>query len=384
MVGRVKGPDKRKQYLELLRRVGEASKQGDDAVQNALAALTPEARAMLLKYGAAQLRPRLAKRIAMLEDTGVRLTGRKVRIPGDLPEDLRDGLVAYQQRLEARYATLLERGHSRSTKYVADIVKIPTRLAVFLASIGIERWDIVRKRDLVAFFKRNPGAKRQSVDRFLRYMEDKRPFRDRRGRPAGGRRPMRESRRRPPPQVLRPEVLARFLADVRERNSDHEYVLAWMVCRLGMTATHAYRITLDRIRLNESGRMVIRPAQVWVEVPTRVAGLFRKLIETVEPNWSTADPESLRYVTVFDHYVSNLDYFSAKVLQGQTRLLRASAIYAAMLAGHLDRVTIRHTMGASMPMILQLERLLAVDLHRRLDPSLVEQRNAHITGQADA
>ena len=35
-------------------------------------------------------------------------------------------------------------------------------------------------------------------------------------------------------------------------------------------------------------------------------------------------------------------------------------------------------------MITQLERLLALDVHRRLDPSLVEQRNAHITGQADA
>jgi len=54
-----------------------------------------------------------------------------------------------------------------------------------------------------------------------------------------------------------------------------------------------------------------------------------------------------------------------------------------MLDGHLDRVTLRHTMGVSMPTILQLERLLSVDLHRRLDPSLVEARNAHITGHVD-
>lgn len=384
MAAHMKGADKRKQYLELLRRIGEAFKQDDDAVQDVLAALTPEARAMLLKYSAAQLRPRLAKRIAMLDDTGVRLAGGKVRIADDLPQALRDGLTAYQQRVEARYVTLLERGHSRSHKYTASVMKEPIRLAAFIASIGIERWDVVRKRDLVAFFKENPAARRQSVDRFLRSMEGKRPFRDRRGRLAGARIAMRDPKRRPPPQVLRPQELALFLADVRELSSDHEYVLAWMVCRLGMTARHAYNITLDRIRLNDSGRMVIRPAQVWVEVPARVAGQFSKIIRAVEPSWGSVDPDSLRFVTVFDHYIRNLDAFSAKVLQGRTRLLRASAIYAAMLAGHLDRVTIRHTMGASMPMILQLERLLAVDLHRRLDPSLVEQRNAHITGQADA
>jgi Fe-S-cluster formation regulator IscX/YfhJ len=129
--------------------------------------------------------------------------------------------------------------------------------------------------------------------------------------------------------------------------------------------------------------MVIQPALVWVEVPPRVADQFRNIIEPVEPSWGKVDPESLRHVTLFDHYITKLDDFSAKVLQGRTRLLRASAIFAAMLDGHLDRVTLRHTMGVSMPTILQLERLLSVDLHRRLDPGLVEARNAHITGQVD-
>src|SRR5690606_26954466 len=130
-------------------------------------------------------------------------------------------------------------------------------LAVFLAGEGIERWDIVRKRDLVAFFQKNPAATRQPIERFLQSMEDNLPFRDRRGRSAGGRKRMRDAKRREPPQVLRPEVLAQFLADVRERYSTHEYVLAWMVCRLGMIARHAYTLTLDRIRLNERGQMVI-------------------------------------------------------------------------------------------------------------------------------
>jgi hypothetical protein len=382
MVTAMKGAARRTMYLHWLRCLGEAFEQGEDAVQNALAGLPPEARATLLKYGTAPFRVMLAKRVAQLDDVDVRQPARSVRIPEGLPLPLCDGLVAFQQRLQARYDTLLQRGHTRSSAYVAEAMKAPIRLAVFLASIGIERWDVVRKRDLVAFFKNSPGVRRQHVERFMRSLEDHRPFRDRRGRPSEKRRGMRNAKR-PPPQILRPEVLTQFLADVRERYSAHEYVLAWLVGRLGMRATKAYRISLDRIRLTDNGRMVIRPAQLWVEVPARVANLFRTVIEGVEPSWGRVDPESLQHVTVFDHYIKDLDSFMATVLQGRTLLLRSSAVFAAMFAGHLDRVTLRQSMGVSMPTIIQLERLLSVDLHRRLDPDLVEQRNAHITGEID-
>ncbi len=383
MATSMQGADKRNAYLQLLRRVGEAFHQDDLAIDNLLMSLSPEERSMLLRYCCIELQAVLAKRIAALAGAEVRPAGRRVQLPAELPQPLLDGLQAFENRLQTRYRTLVERGHSRSPAYVAGAMKVPIRLAQFLAGEGIDRWDVVRKRDLVAFFQDNPAAPRQPIERFLQSLEDHRPFRERRGRPTDGRKRMRDSKRRPPPKVLRPEVLAEFLADVRERHSDHEYVLAWMVCRLGMIARHAYEITLDRIRLNDSGRMVVRPALVWVEMPQRVASQFRKIIESVEPNWGKVDPESLRHVTVFDHFIPRLNGFSANVLQGRARLLRASAIFAAMLDGHLDRVTLRHTMGVSMPTVIQLERLLAVDLHRRLDPALVEQRNAHITGKTD-
>lgn len=384
MVTSIRGVDKRNLYLQLLRRVGEALQQDDFAVDNLLAAMSPEERSMLLKYGSTELRATLAKRIAALPNVEVRPSARDVRIPDGLPQLLLDGLLEFEKRLKARYEALVERGHTRSYKYVADAMMVPIRLAAFLADEGIERWDVVRKRDLVSFFKKYPTASRQPIERFLQSMVDHhQPFRERRGRTAGGRNRMRDVKRRAAPQVLRPEVLAQFLTDVREHYSVYEYVLAWLVCRLGMTARHAYDITLDRIQLNDSGRMVIRPALVWVEVPIRVADRFRRIIEPIEPSWSKVDPESLRHVTLFNRYIPNLDEFTAKVLQGRTRLLRASAIFAAMLDGHLDRVTLRHTMGVSMPTILKLERLLSVDLHRRLPPDLVEARNAHITGQID-
>src|SRR5690606_11518848 len=107
------------------------------------------------------------------------------RIPDGVSQPLPERLLADENRLKARYETQIERGQTRSHKYVAAALNVPLRLAVFLAGEGIERWDIVRNRDLVAFFQKNPAAPRQPIERFLQSMEDHRPFRERRGRPAG-------------------------------------------------------------------------------------------------------------------------------------------------------------------------------------------------------
>lgn len=379
----MKGSAKRARYLEALRQLGEALPQGDLAVQTVLAGLTTEARVLLLKYSVTSLRVLLAKRVARLEAAEVRLPARQVRIPDGLPDPLREGLLAYQRRLQNRYETLTRRGHVRARRYLTDVMKVPIRFAVFLASTGIERWDIVRKRDLVAFFQQNPAAHRQHLERFLRSVRGNLPFQDRRLNPTERRDSMRDPNPRPPLEVVRPEVLDEFLAGVREKYSEPEYLLAWMVCRMGMMAKHAYNITLDRIRLNEHGRTVILPALVWVEVPTRTAARFRRVIHSIEPSWGHAEPESLRHVTLFDHFIPYLDVFSSTVLEKRTRVLRASAIFAAMINGNVDRVTLHHTMGVSMPTIQKLESLLATDLHRRLDTGLVELRNAHIVGKID-
>jgi hypothetical protein len=374
---------RRAEFLTLLRRVGEAYQHGPENVDAVLQSLAPESRGLVMRYCTPPLRIALAKRIAQLPNPALRPPLKEVRIAETLPAPLREGLEAYRARLKRRYDALVERGHERAPRYLRDEMRIPLRLAEFLASIGIARWDVVRKRDLVAFFQQHPLARRQPIERFLRSLDEQKPFRERRGRPASGSARMRDAQRRPPPKVVAPEVLSGFLSDVRARYSTAEYLLAWMACRLSMMVRPAHAITLDRFRLNEAGRLVIRPAKLWVEVPPRVAPLFREIITAVEPTWGEVEPETLRHVTLFDHYISDVDTFSAQVLQNRTRLLRSSGVYAAMLSGHLDRVTLHNTMGVSIPTIVQLERLLAVDMHRRLDPELVEQRNAHIIGRLD-
>lgn len=384
LLPKMKGRTKRVLYLEALRQFGAALPKGDLAAQTVLAGMTPQARVLLMKYSEPSLRVLLAKRIARLPDAEVRLPTRQVRIPEGLPDSLRNGLLAYQQRLQNRYETLIRRGHSRARRYLTDAMRVPIRFGVFLASKGIERWDMARKRELVAFFEQNPAANRQHLERFLRSVRRNMPFHDRRRAPTKRCESMRERRQPLPPEVLRPEAVNEFLATVRNKYGEPEYLLAWMVGRLGMMAKHAYNITLDRIQINEDGRMVVLPALVWVEVPARTAARLQNLIHSVEPSWGQADPETLRHITLFDHFIPDLDVFGSKVLEGRTRVLRNSAIYAAMLNGNVDRVTLHHTMGVSMPTIQKLESLLTTDMHRRLDIGLVERRNAHITGNRDA
>ncbi|MGU5559466.1 hypothetical protein ACV1C9_20400 [Aeromonas caviae] len=75
--------------------------------------------------------------------------------------------------------------------------------------------------------------------------------------------------------------------------------------------------------------------------------------------------------------------FSTLYLQNKAVIIRASAIYAMMENGHLDRVTLKKTIGVSMPTLAKLERLFSVDVHRRLDPEFIKLRNVHITGQGN-
>ena len=81
MVTAMQGAEKRGLYLQLLRRVGEAFQQDDLAIDNLLATLSPEERSMLLKYGSAELRAVLSKRIAALPNAEVRPATTSARIP---------------------------------------------------------------------------------------------------------------------------------------------------------------------------------------------------------------------------------------------------------------------------------------------------------------
>lgn len=55
-----------------------------------------------------------------------------------------------------------------------------------------------------------------------------------------------------------------------------------------------------------------------------------------------------------------------------------------MLRGNLDRVTLNQTMGVSIATITSIERHLSGDLHRKVDPALVAERNKVLRGDDDS
>ncbi|OYT94171.1 MAG: hypothetical protein CFE49_19685, partial [Pseudomonas sp. PGPPP3] len=92
------------------------------------------------------------------------------------------------------------------------------------------------------------------------------------------------------------------------------------------------------------------------------------------PGWRTAKSNELEFIRLFEQNIKDLNHFRAQVLGGRARKLRASCVYAAMLKGNLDRVTIHQTMGVSIPTITSIERHLSTDVHRKLPPELVARR----------
>lgn len=340
--------------------------------------MSPEDRHELLDAAVPELRVQLAFALSALGEPSTCPPSRPVTKSDDLPADLAEKLSLFQARIETRYKRLLKSGHERTGPYVAEVMAGPKRLASFLAAEGITRWDAMRKRDLVAFFAANPRLLKAKVERFMKFLNEHKPFRETRG---GAAKPRGMKRPRSAPVVMPPEELRAALSEIRLSATDQEYLLAWLICRMGMTATSAYSLTLDRVTLNDQGQLVIRPARAWVVVPVREAAIFKAMAEAIAPAWPKMPEDALKFITIFDAYIPNLNRYAERVLKGRARLLRSSAIFAAMMTGHLDRVTLNKTMGVSTPTIAKLETLLSGDLHRRLDPDFIKERNKRILGE---
>lgn len=83
---------------------------------------------------------------------------------------------------------------------------------------------------------------------------------------------------------------------------------------------------------------------------------------------------------MFHKTLSKLDRFRDRVLGRDAWRLRAYAIDADLLSGHLDRMTLQMTMGVSHATIASIERHLSADIHRKLEPSVVQERYKVLTG----
>jgi hypothetical protein len=369
--------------LTVLRGLGKVIDGGDAAVMRYLRTLTPEQTYELVRSAVPALQARVSALLKQAEVQEPRRERRQVSIPESLPEQMREVLVKYQAKLERRSDRLTEKGHTRSYTYAARLMSEPLRLSLYLVAEGHTSWLSMKRRDVVSFMAKNPAVLRTSVERFLRFLEEDRPFAAAANvQRKGAKRKSGVGQSSPAHEVLSPEELKAILDRVRSENTEPEYLLTWLICKMGLTAQAAYDITLDKFEVNEAGRLAIRPARVWVLVPKSVATIFERNIELLFPGWRDATPEERSHMSLFTTTVPKVHTFVEQTLGQKARTLRASAIYAAMRAGHLDRVTLVETMGVSIATIQKLERLLSTDLHRTLPAAFVKERNKHIMGTA--
>jgi hypothetical protein len=359
------------------RKIGDAIDKSELHLRNALLSLTPEQRFELMRRACPELKVKLSPLMADVRVEKIKPPDREPYIPDDLPEGLKSELVRYQERLKRRHALLLKRGHSRSPKYLSELIKMPVRLARFLQAEGITSWDGMRKRDIVSFLAANPLVRPTALTRLLRAIAEDKPFSERRGRYVRGRTASKPS---PLQEVLGPAELDAVLAGIKESRTDVEYAAAWLVGKLGMTAAAAHGLTADVLRLDEVGRLVIRPSKVWVVVPKSVAKTLMKVADEIAPGWNSATDNEFAFIQLFDQKLPNINDFRSEVLGGDARRLRASAVYTAMLRGNLDRVTLNQTMGVSIATITSIERHLSADMHRKVDPAVVAERNKVLRG----
>lgn len=363
------------------REIGEAIDKSDLHLRNALLGLSAAQRFELMRNACQELRVRLSPLLADVQTEKVKPPDLEPFIPDDLPEGLKSELIRYRDRLKRRHELLLKRGHTRSRRYLSELLKLPVRLARHLNGEGITSWDAMRKRDIVGFLAANPLVRPTALTRLLRAIAEDKPFSERRGRYVRGRTASKPS---PLQEVLSPAELEDVLAGIKESSTEVEYAAAWLVGKMGMTAAAAHGLTADMLKLDDTGRLVICPAKVWVVVPKSIARILIKVADQMAPGWRTAQGGEYEFIRLFDKNLSKLDDFRSGVLAGDARRLRASAVYTAMLRGNLDRVTINQTMGVSIATITSIERHLSVDLHGKVDPAIVAERNKVLRGDDSA
>ena len=371
--------DRKNRRDDSIRKLMPVLEAGEVQARKYLSELTPAERGELLSFSAPRLQLILQQLMAGPEEMAVVMPKAKVFIPEGLKPELRRDLEGYMERLSNRYERLIANGHSRSPRYLRNKMKAPIRLALFLQEAGVSRWDIMTKQHLTRFFIANPKVTIRELKTFLNYISRKKVFKDNRGNRYGAKNSFVENKT--PPKVMSPDALNEFLKDQKQVLTMPEYLVLWLVAKMGMMASHAYDFTMDRVTIDDSGSLVIKPAAIWIKPPKSIALMFEEIARKTSNRWPFNPLERGSGVNLFHPHLNRKQYFD--MIAGNARMLRASAIYAAMLKGNLDRVTIHETMGVSMPTIIKMESLLSSDLHHVCDSDLVKLRNDYILGKED-
>jgi len=296
----------------------------------------------------------------------------------DLPEPLLERLKDWEDKNRRRLTARINNGYTRAPDTLRRKMAEPIALARFLADRGIERWETMTISDRIAFAKTRPKLVQQKLKAFITFIEGGNPFKTRRGRPPKrAKKVIRETRQTP---ILPPDELKARLREAKQRLPADQYLLYWLVAKLGLTAKAAYSLTLDRITINAQARLVIRPAEAWFSLPKSLAPTMEALARAADPAWPYEDPDKAPAIPVMEDVIPR-HRVGPDIFLGETTLLRSSAIHAAMHYGQLDRKTLAAITGVSLKTISDMEFLVPADIHSLVSHDLVAARNQAILGE---
>lgn len=362
----------------LLRGLQGAATVNEKVACQHLSGLSSEDRWFLLKYSSNDLRDWLLKIYREYELEAVEPL-EPVRYP-ELPEGLLSRLKEWEEKNRRRLNTRIQSGHPRASTTLRRRMVEPIALADFLAKNGVTRWDAMRMSDRVAFAKTRPGSAQKKLRTFLSFIDSGNAFKARRGRPPNKvGKVVRETRQIP---IVQPDELKVRLREARKRLPPKQFLLFWLVAKLGLTAKSAYDLSLDCITINTEGRLVIRPAEAWFALPKSIAPIMKSLAQAADSSWPYKNPTNAPAIPVM-HGVIKRHRLGPEIFKNETTLLRSSAIFAAMHEGQLDRKTLSAITGVSKQTISEMEFLVPADIHSLVSHDLVAARNRAILGNDD-
>ncbi len=294
-----------------------------------------------------------------------------------LPAPLLERLQQWETRHRRRLETRLRRGHLRSPNSLRLLMREPIALAQYLLEQKIESWEAMTITHRLDFARTQPAYVQKRLEPFIYFLEHPKnpPSRARKSSRSKRKTLLREA---PNFELLQPEVLKQRLREARLRLSAPAYLLYWLVVRLGITAKVAYGLTLDRVTLTPEGKVMIRPAQWWIILPASLAETMAKQARFADPSWPYADPQSAPPLPIMSSILPRNQLSS--LYGGEAKRLRASALYALMRAGQLNRRWLVQVTGVSYPTLTKLEMKLPADIHHLISPARIAARNAALLG----
>lgn len=370
-------------FLELgrlLKSLVEKSEESDTGLENFLIDLSENERHFLMQYVDGEIEVILAE---ILKKHNHNLVVRKslvdLEIPNDLSEDFISLLESYKQYFVNRYNILIGKNHFRSPKYMRRDLMIVISLIRYLNSIEITAWSQVKDKHIVSYLSNKEKNLSSELKRFINYANnDRKPFKktslDRKNSGSV----LKSS---PVVKVFTDSTIDDYLQDIYSKNSHAEYLIAWLVCKLGLTVSHSYDLDLSQIRMNAENHYIFKPFQIWLKLPKAIGDIFYGLFSQIYPDWKSYDQDKLKYLKPFHSLFSGVNSASERIFKGKARELRTTAILNLMKNGFLDRVTLHQSIGVSMPTITKYENTFSVDLHSTIQPTIINGRNKVIKGE---